>query len=225
MASLACIKRGTVIEADKSIHSQLRLINFSDGSPYETLHAFISKSLAPYFKSYVKESGRADRDGDKMAPSVEKKLAELEMGLLHLQQNIDIPEITLIAHTLVNSVIRKCADENRKAKVADFGDKVEDSSFLNQLQNGVNRWIKEIKKVTKLDRDPSSGTALQVGFFESIHFYDGFIKYLFAFLGNFLLVKSGKSPLSHSGEARKSRSGTHLGHSKAWKTFSCHCVV
>lgn len=162
MASLACIKRGTVIEADKSIHSQLRLINFSDGSPYETLHAFISKSLAPYFKSYVKESGRADRDGDKMAPSVEKKLAELEMGLLHLQQNIDIPEITLTAHNSVNAVIRKCADENRKAKVADFGDKVEDSSFLNQLQNGVNRWIKEIKKVTKLDRDPSSGTALQV---------------------------------------------------------------
>lgn len=171
MASLACIKRGAVIEADKSIHSQLRLINFSDGSPYETLHAFISKSLAPYFKSYVKESGRADRDGDKMAPSVEKKLTELEMGLLHLQQNIEIPEITLISHPIVNNTIRKCAEENRKVKVADFGDKVEDSSFLNQLQNGVNRWIKEIKKVTKLDRDPSSGTALQVCFRKAIYIY------------------------------------------------------
>lgn len=61
MASLAVIKRGLVVEADKSIHSQVRLINFSEGSPYETLHAYISKSLAPYFKSYVKESGRADR--------------------------------------------------------------------------------------------------------------------------------------------------------------------
>lgn len=38
---------------------------------------------------------------------------------------------------------------------------VEDSTFLNQLQTGVNRWIREIQKVTKLDRDPSSGTALQ----------------------------------------------------------------
>lgn len=161
MASLAIIKRGTVVEADKSIHSQVRLINFSEGSPYETLHSFISKSLAPYFKSYVKESGRADRDGDKMAPSVEKKLTELEMGLLHLQQNIDIPEITLVIHQLVANTIKKCNDENRKAKVADFGDKVEDSTFLNQLQNGVNRWIKEIKKVTKLDRDPASGTTLQ----------------------------------------------------------------
>ncbi|XP_037874257.1 dynein heavy chain, cytoplasmic isoform X1 [Bombyx mori] len=161
VAALVCTKRGAVIEADKSIHSQLRLINFSDGSPYETLHAFISKTMAPFFKSYVKESGRADRDGDKMAPSVEKKIAELEMGLLHLQQNIDIPEITLPIHPVVAAVIKRAADEGRKARVADFGDKVEDSTFLNQLQFGVNRWIKEIQKVTKLDRDPSNGTALQ----------------------------------------------------------------
>jgi len=60
-SSMVCVKRGAVIEADKAIHSQLRLINFSEGSPYETLHAFISKTMAPYFKSYVKESGRADR--------------------------------------------------------------------------------------------------------------------------------------------------------------------
>ena len=58
---MVCVKRGAVIEADKPIHSQLRLINFSEGSPYETLHSFISKTMAPYFKSYVKESGRADR--------------------------------------------------------------------------------------------------------------------------------------------------------------------
>ncbi|KAI8434184.1 hypothetical protein MSG28_012298 [Choristoneura fumiferana] len=161
VAAFVCIKRGAVIEADKSIHSQLRLINLSDGSPYETLHAFISKTMAPFFKSYVKESGRADRDGDKMAPSVEKKIAELEMGLLHLQQNIDIPEITLPVHPIVAAVIKRAADEGRKPRVADFGDKVEDSTFLNQLQNGVNRWIKEIQKVTKLDRDPSNGTALQ----------------------------------------------------------------
>ena len=33
-----------------------------------------------------------------MATSMEKKIAELEMGLLHLQQNIDIPEISLTVH-------------------------------------------------------------------------------------------------------------------------------
>jgi dynein heavy chain 1, cytosolic len=82
-----------------------------------------------------------------MAPSVEKKIAELEMGLLHLQQNIDIPEISLPVHTTVGSIIKKCLEQDRKPKVADFGDRIEDSTFLNQLQNGVNRWIKEIQKV------------------------------------------------------------------------------
>lgn len=82
-----------------------------------------------------------------MAPSVEKKIAELEMGLLHLQQNIDIPEISLPIHPIVAQVIKKCADEGIKPKVVDFGDRVEDSTFLNQLHNGVNRWIKEIQKV------------------------------------------------------------------------------
>ena len=92
---------------------------------------------------------------------MEKKIAELEMGLLHLQQNIDIPEITLQIHPSIVSVMKKCAEENRRVTVDDFGDKVNDSVFLNQLQSGVNRWIREIQKVTKLDRDPSSGTAIQ----------------------------------------------------------------
>nr|XP_024214265.1 dynein heavy chain, cytoplasmic isoform X3 [Halyomorpha halys] len=160
-SSLLFMKNGAIMDADKSIQSQLHMIEFSEGTAYESLHAIVSRGMSPYFKSYVKESGRADRDGDKMVPSVEKKIDELEMGLLHLQQNIDIPEITLIVHPIVSNVIKKCAEEGRKPKVADFGDRVEDSTFLNQLQHGVNRWIKEIQKVTKLDRDPSSGTALQ----------------------------------------------------------------
>ena len=52
-----------------------------------------------------------------MAPTMEKKIAELEMGLLHLQQNIDIPEITLAVNPVVHGVIKKCGEENRKPKV------------------------------------------------------------------------------------------------------------
>lgn len=52
------IKRGVVVEADKSIPSQVRCLNLSDGSPYETLHAYISSAVAPYFKSFVKEAGK-----------------------------------------------------------------------------------------------------------------------------------------------------------------------
>uniref|UniRef100_A0A0L8I729 Dynein heavy chain, cytosolic n=1 Tax=Octopus bimaculoides TaxID=37653 RepID=A0A0L8I729_OCTBM len=161
MSSIIFIKRGQIVEQDKSFPSQLRIMNFSEGSPYETLHSYISHAVGPFFKSYIKETGKAERDGDKMAPTVEKKIAELEMGLLHLQQNIDIPEVSLPVHQAVQSVIKKCSEENRKPKVEDFGNKVEDPQFLNALQSGVNRWIREIQKVTKLDRDPASGTALQ----------------------------------------------------------------
>ena len=97
--------------------SSFRVISLGEGSPYETLHSYVSAAMAPFFKSFVRESGKADRDGDKMATSMEKKIAELEMGLLHLQQNIDIPEISLVVHPTVATVIKKCADDGSKAKV------------------------------------------------------------------------------------------------------------
>lgn len=100
--------------------------------------------------NYYSHSGLAFssfRDGDKMAPSVEKKIAELEMGLLHLQQNIEIPEISLLIHPTITNIAKQCYERGEKPKVTDFGDKVEDPTFLNQLQSGVNRWIREIQKV------------------------------------------------------------------------------
>ena len=69
-----------------------------------------------------------------MASSMEKKITELEMGLLHLQQNIDIPEITLTVHPTVAHIIKKATETSSKPQVADFGVMVEDSTFLNALQ-------------------------------------------------------------------------------------------
>lgn len=188
------IKRGAFIENDKKFHNQLRVISLADSSPYETLHSYVSNTLAPYFKSYMKRGsdpikipGGSDAKnsassnnndmssnnvnmnggsglvsgGDQFANLMEKKIAEIEMGFLHLQQNIEIPEVNIIIHPLILQIIKKCIEENRKPKVDDFGEKVEDTNFLNQLQSGVSKWIREIKKVTKLDRDPSTGTALQ----------------------------------------------------------------
>uniref|UniRef100_A0A5K3FEA9 Dynein heavy chain, cytoplasmic n=2 Tax=Mesocestoides corti TaxID=53468 RepID=A0A5K3FEA9_MESCO len=161
MQSLVFIKRNPVVESGKSFASQLRMATLSDGAPLETLLSMISNVVSPYYKSYIKESGKAERDGDKVAPSVEKKIAELEIGLLHLQQNIDIPEITLAINPIVLQVIQKCKEEGRRATVADFESMIHDAQFLNSLHSGVNRWIKDIQKVTSLNRDPSSGTALQ----------------------------------------------------------------
>ncbi len=198
------IKRGAIVENDKKFHTQIRIISLADSSPYETLHSYVSNTLAPYFKSYIKRSetnslshqldhtngqtssatgsndsasasagvlssninnsGSTSNSGantDQFALQMEKRIAEVEMGFLHLQQNIEIPEINISIHPSVLQIIKKAIDEGRKPKVDDFSTRIEDTEFLNQLQSGVSRWIREIKKVTKLDRDPSTGTALQ----------------------------------------------------------------
>ncbi len=80
-------------------------------------------------------------------PSVQKKINELEVGLLHLQQNIDIPEITLNVHPLIVAAVKRVTDDGRKPKVEDLEAAVSDSSFLNAIQKDVSRWVREIQKV------------------------------------------------------------------------------
>ena len=59
------------------------MISLGEGSPYETMHGY----------GY----------GDKMATSVEKKIAELE--------------ISLVVHSTAVTVNKKCTDDGSKAKV------------------------------------------------------------------------------------------------------------
>lgn len=50
-----------MVEADKPIGSQIRTWSLSEGSPYETLHDYVANAFAPYFKAYVKETGKIER--------------------------------------------------------------------------------------------------------------------------------------------------------------------
>ncbi|KAI0984717.1 hypothetical protein GJ496_002628 [Pomphorhynchus laevis] len=159
--SVAFVKSCLMIESDKPFQRQMCVFTLEGKSPYQTLHSVVSSLCAPFLKSYVIDARLSERDGDKMVPALEKKFAEIEMGLLHLQQNIDIPEVNLTAHPVILEVIKKCSHENRKPTVDDFAEYLENSNFMNQLHTDVNRWVKEIQEITRLDRDPSSGTAMQ----------------------------------------------------------------
>ncbi len=161
-------------------------------TPYEALHSVVHHVMAPWFDAYVssKSSAAANAnaagnganggvsDGMALAgasgkgkdsdtrlgiPMAKKKFAELELSLLHLQQNIEIPEIQLGVHPVVRQTIERCAAEGRRVHVDEVEPQsiLQDSSFLNRLQADVNAWVKEIQTVTKLDRDPASGTASQ----------------------------------------------------------------
>ena len=52
-AGVAFLKRGAIVEAGKSIRSQLRVMNVSEDSPFETLHSYIKDAVTPLFNSYV----------------------------------------------------------------------------------------------------------------------------------------------------------------------------
>lgn len=78
-------RRVTVrIENLQSSSGNVTLFSLNEGNPYETLFSLIGKAVTPYFKSFIKESGRGERDGDKLAPTVEKNLNEAEVDDLML---------------------------------------------------------------------------------------------------------------------------------------------
>ena len=74
-------------------------------------------------------------------------MSELAVGLLHLQQNIAIPEISLQIHPIVVEAVKKAVDQNRRPVVEDIGDHIGDPTFLNALQKQVATWTREIRKV------------------------------------------------------------------------------
>ena len=95
-------------------------------------------------------------------PVTKKKLAELELSLLHLQQNIEIPELFLTLHPVIQSAIDEAIVHNTRPSLDLIpAELLQDSSFLNSLQSSVNAWIKSIQSITKMSRDTESGTATQ----------------------------------------------------------------
>ncbi len=99
-----------------------------------------------------------------------KKFAELELSLLHLQQNVEIPETHLIIHPVIQRAVEQAHANTIRPNINQIPARtLSDSTFLNTLQAHVNTWIKSIQAVTKLSRDVSSGTASQeINFWQSL---------------------------------------------------------
>ncbi|KAJ3176317.1 hypothetical protein HDU87_005359 [Geranomyces variabilis] len=173
-ASLAVIKRFPTVEAARPLPQQLQVINLpgpgEGGNPYEALHSYIHNAVSPFFDAFAAaktvssstdRSNRDDKEAKTGIPMAKKKIAELELSLLQLQQNVDIPDVVLTFNPLIQRTIESCRKSGARVNADAIGDAVNDSALLNKLQSDVNGWIKEIQKVTKLTRDPASGTASQ----------------------------------------------------------------
>ncbi len=96
-------------------------------------------------------------------PVAKRKFAELELSLLHLQQNVEIPEPVLVIQGAIQSAVERCRASGTRVTIDSIlpSTLLTDTPFLNRLQSDVNLWIRSIQAVTKLTRDVSSGTASQ----------------------------------------------------------------
>jgi dynein heavy chain 1, cytosolic len=182
-ASVVLLKRPQPIDPTVPISSQIQIMNLpglaslsnpSGGagasvSPFEILHSIVHSALAPYFDQHTKNQqsvngsrGRADVEAKTGIPVTKKRIAELELSLLHLQQNIEIPELSLPLHPLVQNAVSEAAARNMKPTIEYIHPPLlQDSTFLNNLQSTVNGWIKSIQAITKMSRDPANGAATQ----------------------------------------------------------------
>lgn len=157
-------------ESSKPIATQIQVINIGyvgeDNTPFVLTNTYIQNSFAPLFHSFesVRYQKGTTEEEDKRSTGLGKvhsKLAELSLAILQCQQNLEIPEIQLSIDQEIRNVVKKAKSENRKVTISDFDEQMKNSEFLNGLQYRANQWVKEIRKVTKITRDCSTGSALQ----------------------------------------------------------------
>ncbi|KAK4163181.1 dynein heavy chain, cytoplasmic [Cladorrhinum sp. PSN259] len=180
---LVLTKRPQPLDPNVALTSQIQILNLpgpaylsaSTGeqgptsSPFEILQLLLHNGLAPYFDASTKSQqmlsggrGRTDVDAKTGIPVTKKKWTELELSLLHLQQNVEIPEVSLPFHPIVQAALDEAAAKQTKPNLDNIPAAVlQDSTFLNNLQATVNNWIKSIQVITKMTRDPTTGTATQ----------------------------------------------------------------
>ncbi|KAF9889413.1 hypothetical protein FE257_007314 [Aspergillus nanangensis] len=183
IASVAFIKRPSAIDPSLPISSQIQVMNLpglaslnnvqaqqgASLSPYEILHLLVHHGLSPYFEAYTRNQEslggpkpRTDTEVKTGVPGTKKKFAELELGLLHLQQNVEIPALNLPLHEVVQAALAEAEKRDVKPSVELIDSTtLESSAFINSIQNNVNAWIRSIQTITKMSRDADSGSAAQ----------------------------------------------------------------
>ncbi|CAG7939803.1 unnamed protein product [Penicillium salamii] len=180
VASVAIIKRPVPIDPTLPMASQVQVMNLpgpaslnntptqqGNSMHYQILHLLLHHGLSPYFEAHTRTQDTAvgtksktDTEAKTGIPGTRKKMADLELGLMHLQQNVEIPALNLPLHEVVQAALKDAETRGIKASVELIPSTVlESSAFTNSIQNVVNGWIRSIQTITKMSRDPDSESA------------------------------------------------------------------
>ncbi|KAG5519734.1 hypothetical protein PMAC_000007 [Pneumocystis sp. 'macacae'] len=180
VAILALIKCFEQFNPIMMLQDQLQILNIpvwsqerrssTSMTPYKAFYTLIHSVLSPCFDSFVKEKEDKVFNSTKSLETdyrsgfsvVKKKIVELELSLLNLQQNVEIPKMSLVIHPEIEKFIIESQKQNIQPSVHSFpSNLLTDTVFLNSLQSNVNFWIKSIQTITRISHDPASGTASQ----------------------------------------------------------------
>ena len=171
--SIAFIKRSTFIHTDKtfdlpkSYSALLQVINIGysghDFSPYELTHNYVQNCFVPLFGTVktVEEISKKTSSDKQNFQNLLKKLSEVSLALIRCQQNLEVPEIKLNFDPEIKAKAKTAREQNRLPVIEDFGNLLEDSSFINNIAQTVQKWIDDVTTVTKVNYDLNSGTTLQ----------------------------------------------------------------
>ncbi|RLN69358.1 hypothetical protein BBJ29_000235 [Phytophthora kernoviae] len=131
---------------------------------YNYVHQSFTPLVNEYSKVHMPQSEMTNvSEGTRGLPAIRRRMKELELALLQYQQNIEIPEVNLIFHPVIQQAADLVREKGVLIDVEALGleEKVNDVKFVNDIQGGVSKWIKEIQKVTRLINEPLPGTAMQ----------------------------------------------------------------
>jgi dynein heavy chain 1 len=191
VATIAFLKLSGPLDGRKSMASQIQVFHLPGSynisgetatpgdaiSPYEVVYSLLHNVLSPYFDAYTRQQGSATRNWyDPQAkggvPGAKRRIAELEMSLLHLQQNTDIPMIHLPMHEVVMGAMQDAEAQGKAPSVQLIPAHVlENTTVLNSIQNHVNAWIKSIQNITKFTKDVKDAAPTQTSAAQEINFW------------------------------------------------------
>lgn len=179
VASIALLKLSGPLDSRKPLAHQIQVFNLPGSyaidsevatsselaSPYTVVYSLLHNVLGPYFDAYTRRGGSGNRSWyDAQAkggvPGAKRRMKELEISLLNLQQNTDIPLVHLPLHEVVVDTLQDATAQGVPPAVQLIPTHIlENTTVQNSLTNTVNGWIKSIQALTKLAKDLSGAQA------------------------------------------------------------------
>ena len=144
-------KPNAALNSERSVASQIQLVNLADQSPFDTVHSFLHNSFAPFLRSFMaKEHGEKRLQGGLAV--LDQKLTEFELSLYNCKQDVQVENVILMINPEIKAAAERCKAEGVPLTPQALGGLLEDTKFLNKLQSGVSTWARQIESVTKHDR-------------------------------------------------------------------------